>query len=330
MTSKLDLHDARLSRRRALELISATAGASVLPMFSVEAAPLAYTLKPIKVVDGVWQIKGVYEPVTTANGGAIANSTILDSSEGAIIIDTGPSKRFGLQLAALAKELTGKGIARAYLTHIHPDHAFGCQAFEADQIAGTEGTVAGLKTMGESFANAMYALAGDWMRGTEVVLPGHVVTAPFEDIGNRRLRLLRMKGHTASDLVVFDEKTGIVVSGDIVFLDRAPTTPQATIPDWKVSLANLGGIPFSTMIPGHGPAEESVRGIEMTRRWITEIEQIISGAYERGLDMTEAMALPLPAWTEPIAMARYEYARTVQHLYPKIEAARLPLAGGKI
>ena len=124
--------------------------------------------------------------------------------------------------------------------------------------------------------------------------------------------------------------TGIIMAGDLVFLDRAPTTPQATISDWKVSLANLGGIPFSMLIPGHGPAEESVRGIDQTRRWISEIDQIISAAFERGLDMTEAMALPLPAWTASVALARYEFVRSVQHLYPKLEAKKLPLAGGKI
>ena len=84
------------------------------------------------------------------------------------------------------------------------------------------------------------------------------------------------------------------------------------------------------MVPGHGPAEESVRGIEQTRRWITDVEQLVTGAFERGLDMTEAIALALPAWTDGVALARYEYTRTVMHLYPKLEAARLPLAGGKI
>ncbi len=231
-----------LTRRRALALLSAAAGSPVLPMFNAAASPLAYTLTPRKVVDGVWMVSGVPEAVSYQNGGAIANVTILDSSEGAIIVDTGPSKRFGLQLAALAKELTGKSIARVYLTHIHPDHVFGCQAFSEEQVAGTESTIKGLRDMGEGFASAMYALAGDWMRGTEVVLPRHVLSTPVEDVGNRRLRLLRMKGHTASDLAIFDETTGIIIAGDLVFLDRAPTTPHATIPDWKVSLANLGGI----------------------------------------------------------------------------------------
>ena len=318
-----------ITRRRALAALGAAAGAPILPMFDAHAAPLTYALKPTKLTDGVWMVSGVPEAVNLKNGGAIANVTILSTSEGAIIVDTGPSRRYGVELAALAQELTGKPVARVYLTHIHPDHVFGCQAFGADHIAATEGVVKGLTELGEGFASAMYTVAGDWMRGTEVVLPKHIITSAVEDVGDRRVRLLRMKGHTPSDLAIFDEQTGILIAGDLVFLGRAPTTPHATIPDWKVALANLGSIPFSLMVPGHGPAEESVRGIDQTRRWITEIEQIVSGAFERGLDMTEAIALPLPAWTADIALARYEYERTVMHLYPKLEAARLPQAGGK-
>jgi len=221
MTARVPL---AIHRRHALALLGAAAGAPILPMFCAEAAPLAYTLVPRRLTDGVWMVAGVPEAVNMHNGGAIANVTIFDSSAGAIIVDTGPSRRFGMQLAALAKELTGKPIARVYLTHLHPDHVFGCQAFGPEQLAGTEGTIKGLRDYGEGFASAMYGLAGDWMRGTEVVLPLHILTQAVEDIGDRRLRLLRMKGHTPSDLAIFDETTGIIVAGDLVFLDRAPTT----------------------------------------------------------------------------------------------------------
>ena len=40
--------------------------------------------------------------------------------------------------------------------------------------------------------------------------------------------------------------------------------------------------------------------------------------------MTDAIALPLPAWTEKIALARYEYERSVMHIYPMLESGRWP------
>lgn len=319
-----------LTRRATLAALAGTAAAPYLAAFDAHAAPLAYTLKPVRLEDGVWTVPGAQEAISLANGGAIANVAILDSSAGAIIIDTGPSRRYGEALSALARELTGKDVARVYLTHFHPDHVFGNQAFKAETILSTRGVIDGLKQMGGAFSDAMYHIAGDWMRGTEVVLPGKALEQPFEEVGDRRLRFLPLRGHTGSDLAIFDEASGLLFSGDLVFLDRAPTTPHADIERWRISLATLGGIPHAMLVPGHGPAEpNSDRGIRQTRDWLEAIEAQIRDAFEKGLDVTEAIALPLPAWTAKIALARYEYERTVMHLYPQLEAARLPRVDGK-
>ena len=319
-----------LSRRDTLKFLPAVfASASIVSAMQAAAAPLTYSLKPEKLTDGIWVLRGAQEAISIENGGAIANVSIIDTSAGAVIVDTGPSHRFGEALALLAKDLTGKPVARVYNTHFHPDHVMGNQAFDAEKIAAPQGVVDGLKILGNAFADNMYRTAGDWMRGTEVVLPGTILNSEPEDFGDRRIRPLAMRGHTGSDLVLFDETSGFMFTGDLVFLDRAPTTPHADIERWRQTLANLGAIPFERLIPGHGPAEESVRGIEQTRAWLEAIEQIIRDAFEKGLDITEAIALPLPAWTEKIALARYEFERTVMHLYPKLEAARWPRVDSK-
>jgi quinoprotein relay system zinc metallohydrolase 1 len=313
-----------LTRRQAMAAASGAALAPFLPAFGLEAAPLTYTLKPQLLVDGVWLIAGAQEAITRDNGGAIANIAVLDSKAGAIIIDTGPSLRFGETLAKLARELTGKDIARVYITHFHPDHMFGNQAFKAESIASSQGVIDGIKAMGNAFADSMYFAAGDWMRGTEPATPGTVLAGEPEDFGNRRLRPLLMRGHTDSDVVIFDEASGILFAGDLVFLDRAPTTPHADIERWRITLANLGAIPHGLLVPGHGPAERGDRGTEQTRRWLEWLDRQIKDAFDKGLDIAEATALPLPAWTETIALAHYEYERSVMHLYPKLEAARWP------
>jgi hypothetical protein len=46
--------------------------------------------------------------------------------------------------------------------------------------------------------------------------------------------------------------------------------------------------------------------------------------------MLEAAAAPLPAPLEKLALARYEFERSVMHLYPKLEADLLPAAGKKL
>ena len=319
----------RLDRRHLLALSASAAVQPLLPMFVAGAGPLSYNLKPVAIVPGVWIIPGRPEVITLENGGAIANITILDSPAGAIIVDTGPSRRFGDELAKVARDLTGKDIARVYITHFHPDHMFGSQGFAAKSIAAPQGVIDGIKTAGNAFSDAMYYIARDWMRGTDVVVPETPVTTGTEDIGGRRLQLFALAGHTPSDLAIFDEKTGILITGDLVFLDRAPTTPHANLAVWRETLGQLGQIPFSKLIPGHGPVEPGKRGIEQTRSWLDGIEETITRSFEKGLDMNEASKEPLPDSLSKLTLARYEFERSVLHLYPKLEAARLPAVGKK-
>lgn len=314
-----------MSRRQALTVLAALAPLpAIVSAFDAHAAPLAYDLKPERVADGVWVIRGAQQAIDRSNGGAIANITIFDTSDGAVVVDTGPSKRYGLVLEALARELTGKPVVRAYLTHFHPDHVFGNQAFASTTLAAPRGVVDGLAELGEAFASAMYHAAGDWMRGTAVAAPGTVIADGVEQIGARRFERLTLAGHTACDLVVLDHASGVLVAGDLAFLDRAPTTPHADLPKWRASLDRLTGMPHKVLVPGHGPFEPGLRGIRQTRDWLDAIEDAIRSAFDRGLSMNEAMFEPLPDWTSGIALARYEFERSVMHFYPRLEAGEWP------
>lgn len=305
-------------------LAATTALPALIPVFSLEAGPLTYNLKPARITDGVWLISGAQEAIDRANGGAIANVTIFDTRDGAVIVDTGPSKRYGVELRAVAEQITGKAVARVYLTHFHPDHVFGNQAFRSEEIGTLQGVIDGLEALGEDFASAMYHAVGDWMRGTELVLPRRAVSEGVEDIGGRRFRLIPLSGHTGADLVILEETSGVLVGGDLAFLDRAPTTPHAELAHWRKSLETLAAIGQKMLVPGHGPVEPGRRALEQTRNWIDGMEAQIRDAFERGLSMTEAMAEPLGTYAGNIVLARYEFERSVMHFYPKLESGTWP------
>ncbi|MFG5118832.1 quinoprotein relay system zinc metallohydrolase 1 [Methylorubrum sp. POS3] len=312
-----------LTRRAGLALGLCAAASPWLPGFA-SAAPLAYTLAPIEIAPRVWTIYGAAEPITRANGGAIANITILDTGDGAVLIDAGPSHRYGTALKALAERLTGKPVVRVYLTHLHADHVLGATAFEAGTVSGGPALRGDLKRAGTDLTNGMYRVAGDWMRGTGVPEPGRVAEGGVETIGERRFRILPLAGHTREDLCLFEERSGLLFPGDLVFLDRAATTPDADPERWRGALTTLAEIDHSLLIPGHGPVEAGRRGIDQTRRWLDTVEARIGEGFARGLDVTELMEAPLPDWTDGLAVARYEFARSVMHLLPGLERRDLP------
>lgn len=294
------------------------------------AQPLAYRLLPEQVAHGAWVIRGADTFIARDNGGAVANIALFATEEGAVLVDAGPSLRYGEVLAKLARELTGKPVARVYLTHLHPDHTYGDAAFEPGIIAATPALAAELKREGLGFSDGMYRILGDWMRGTELHMPGHAITAERETLGGRAFRLLALSGHSASDLAVLDERTGTLVAGDLVFYDRAPTTPHADFPKWRAALDTLKGLGHRRVIPGHGPIDSTPgAAIDQTRDWLDWLEGALTAAVRDGLDMVDAGLLPIPDRFARMRVARYELQRSVAHLYPAIEAREWPRVDGR-
>ena len=308
----------RMNRRHAL--------ASLIGFWPMAraAAENSYVIKPIAVGEGLWMIHGAEEPMLFANGGAIANIAIIATPVGAVLVDAGPSVRYGRALKAAAEALTRQPVVRVYVTHLHPDHGMGIAAFDPAIVAALPGTIADMKRDGSGFSDALYRLLGDWMRGTDVVLPRIGIDNAIEEFGGRRLRLLALSGHSSADLALLDERTGTLIAGDLLFLDRAPSTPTADLARWRESLSVLAALPPKAAIPGHGPFDPTgSRAIGQTRDWIDWLDETLRRAAESGLDMVEAGDLPIPPHFAAMAAARYEFQRSVSHFYPALEM-RLP------
>jgi quinoprotein relay system zinc metallohydrolase 1 len=313
-----------LDRRSLLQGLGAGAGALAWP-WPAAAGPLAYALVPTQVAPGTWTVFGAREDFSRTNGGAIVNCSIVDTADGAVVIDTGSSARYGQALKTLAEQLTGKPVARVYVTHSHPDHILGNQAFAAESVASLPAVNEGIARDGDAFATNLYGLLGDWMRGTGASVPGVALSGASETIGGHDFVFVPLAGHTAADLAILDRHTGVLFAGDIVFLDRALTTPQARPKEWFASLDTLGQVSAALVVPGHGPAEPGRRAMDQTRDYLSWLLDSLTRAVDDGLDEMEAMALPIPERFSGVALARYELGRSVVHFYPRLEAERLPL-----
>ncbi|WP_311270615.1 quinoprotein relay system zinc metallohydrolase 1 [Sphingobium sp. WCS2017Hpa-17] len=306
-----------LSRRSVL------GGMAVLAAVPAQAAD--YAIVPEPIGEGVWLVRGADEPIEAGNGGAIANIAIIATPAGTVLWECGPSIRYARALRQAAEQLTGKPVVRVYISHLHPDHGMGLAAFDPAIVAALPGTIDALRAEGQGYADGMYRLLGDWMRGTDLVLPGKVIAPEEEDFGGRRLRLLGLSGHSGADLALLDPQTGLLLGGDLIFHDRAPSTPTADLGKWRTSLDQLKALPHKGVVPGHGSFDPGgTVAIDQTHDWIDWLEATLTQAVQGGLDMVEAGELPIPERFTRMAAARYELQRSVSHLYPGLEAKLMP------
>jgi len=288
------------------------------------AGPLEYNLKADLIAPGTYVVIGPTEYFSHENGGNIVNTAFVDTDDGVVVIDTGPSLRYGNELRRLIKKTINKDIVRVYITHHHPDHFLGNQAFDQDHIASLPKVISNIKAEGEAFVENMYRLEGDWMRGTQVVLP-KVALKSSEIIGGHAFEVLPLGGHTSADMAILDAKTGVLFAGDLAFLDRAPTTPHADLARWHKSLGALEKIKHDVLVPGHGPAEGGGRAIAQTRDYLKWLETMMRSSIDQGLNMTDIMATPIPERFSSISVLPGEMQRSVAHLYRAMEEDLLPL-----
>jgi uncharacterized sulfatase len=304
-------------------LFSALISAAIL--FSAAArAEFDYQLKAQQVADGVFVVEGATEHFAYENGGNIVNSGFIVSDAGVLVIDTGPSRIYGEQFRALIERTTDKPIARVVNTHHHPDHFFGNQAFADLPIAALPQTLAAMRAEAGAFADNLYRLVGPAMIGTEVVEPQETLAAGKFQLGEREIELIALAGHSVADLALLDRKSGVLFASDLVFHQRAPTTPHATPTDWLASLDALAKLDFKQLVPGHGPVTDAA-AIAETRDYLQWLTAEIEAAAARGDDMAEVMYAPLPERFAKLGAMPGEFRRSVAHLFPAREAAHLPL-----
>ena len=311
-----------LTRRQAAGLI----GAVTLAPHAFARARQAYDLKPIPVADGIWMIEGSTGHFSRDNGGAIVNVILLSGQTGLVLVDTGPSLRYGEALGAVARQLDLRGISAVVNTHHHPDHFFGNQAFVDKPIFALKETIVASFAEGDAFSDNMYRLLGDWMRGTEIVPASRMIEGGPVAIDGRRFHAFPLAGHTVADLALLDHDTGTLIAGDLVFFDRAPTTPSADLPLWRMALDAVERVAAAQVVPGHGPLDRSRRAVPQTRAYLMWLDTTLRAAAREGLDMVEIMGRPLPPEFAGMGAQPQEFRRSVAHLFPKLERQELPRA----
>ncbi|MGF1660089.1 MAG: quinoprotein relay system zinc metallohydrolase 1 [Rubrimonas sp.] len=312
------------SRRAVLAGATAAAAGAALGPRIAAAARDAYALRPVEVASGLWMIEGRREHFSRANGGDIVNLAFARTDAGAVVFDTGSTRRHGEALRAAVAETVPLGVAAVYVTHHHPDHFFGNQAFADRPIRALPAARAGMVAHGEAYSDNLYRMLGDWMRGTEPVPAAEAAApGPFE-IGGRRFEAFALAGHTEADLAILDVETGTLIAGDLAFLDRAPTTPHADLGLWGRSLDALDALGAGATIPGHGPFDRTGEALRQTRAYLDWLDGALTDAAESGLGMAETLSAPIPPRFAALGAQPEEFQRSVAHLFPDYELRALP------
>lgn len=313
-----------LSRR---SLLGAALAISALPLTPAMAQGRGYGLSPTEVANGVWMIEGRREVFTRENGGDIVNIAMIATGAGAVVIDTGSTAGMGAEIRAFADQKLG-GVAAVINTHHHPDHWFGNAVFADNPLLALPATSRTCAQYAQDYAEALYAILGTWISGTKTLPATRVIEAGPQDFAGRALRMIPLAGHTSADLAVLDQESGVLIAGDLVFLDRAPSLPDADFTTWLSALDTLQALGHGGVVPGHGPFHSAGEGIAQTRAYLQATRDRLALAASLGLTPVEAMAAgPAPEFAS-LGANPEEYMRSVVRRWSDQETEALPVVGG--
>jgi glyoxylase-like metal-dependent hydrolase (beta-lactamase superfamily II) len=181
----------------------------------------------------------------------------------------------GVMPLRAALPLTGKPVI-AVASHAHIDHIGGFHEFtdrrgHASEAAGFGGLPGGL-TFADEFRTWPGVATG--MDTTVWALrPAPLTSALAEgdtiDLGNRRLTVLHLPGHSPGGIGLLDQIDGLFLSGDAIYDDDIlDDLPGASLPDYVQTMQRLRQLDCRLIIGGHGPAMTRARMVAKAEDWL--------------------------------------------------------------
>ena len=129
----------------------------------------------------------------------VPNIGIILGDDSALVVDTGMGPANGAKVLEIAKGLAGSRPLTLTLTHFHPEHGYGAQAFKGvAKIMYNETQRDELKRKGEAFLG-MFRTFGPAvaaaLEGTKITEPDEVYSGSTStiDLGGRRSRTARSR-----------------------------------------------------------------------------------------------------------------------------------------
>jgi quinoprotein relay system zinc metallohydrolase 2 len=253
----------------------------------------------------------------------IANIGFVVGEKCVAVIDTGGSLTTGRALRAALRRRTQLPICYVINTHVHVDHVLGNAAFGNDK-PGFVGHAALREAIVRSrdFFLKQYASDLDQPPGADQIIgPDRLVQSELElDLGKRRLTLRAWpKAHTDCDLTVYDNKTGTLWTGDLLFIGRLPAL-DGSILGWLSVIDELSRTEVRRVVPGHGSiSRELESALVPERRYLQALVDGVRAEIASGKPIEDAIAHVAFAEKSHWILWETVHRRNVTRAYQELE-----------
>jgi glyoxylase-like metal-dependent hydrolase (beta-lactamase superfamily II) len=271
---------------------------------TVAPPPPVVRADPKEIAPGVYVIHDHRVPL-------VPNIGIILGTHSALVVDTGMGPVNGAAVLAAAKTLAHGRDLILTLTHFHPEHGFGAQAFKDEAtIVYNRAQATELAAKGPAYLGMFRGMSADVaaaLEGTELVSADQLYDgADHEiDLGGRTV-VLRTWGpaHTQADQIVWLPTERILFTGDLaeerifpIFPWFPPDDADIDAKGWLAALDAMVALAPEVVVPGHG----AVGGVSIVKEVAAYIRAVATAvnAGESPDEISERMLALHPDWDAP-------------------------------
>ena len=280
-----------------------------------------YNLVPQKLTSDVYCFFGKPENISKENGGNMVNTCFVQTKEGFVVIDSGPTFSYALQAYEQMQKIAKLPVKYVINTHDHDDHWLGNSFYKSKGalLIGPEtyeqNIQPGMATrMEKSVAKETYA-------GTKVVKLDTVVKDTYElTLGDMvfHIKQLVQQAHTKGDLVVYLPQEKVLFAGDLVFNNRVSSLRDGSIIGSLKALEVIDSLHPKVIVGGHGYRTDS-NATSVFKAYLTTMKKQIQDALDNDISIDEiSKKVKMPEY-EKMKLYDVLHRRNVFDAYRELE-----------
>lgn len=235
----------------------------------------------------------------------VPNVGIILGEHTALVVDTGLGPRSGAKVREIAERLAGDRRLLLTLTHFHPEHGYGAQAFRDVPIVYNRGQRDEFRQKAAGYLDTFRDLSDEVaheLEGVEFVDPQIVYEDNLElDLGGKVVQLRTWgAAHSRGDQVIFLPEERVLFAGDLVENGFFPIFPFFPPYDtdvdgdaWIQVLDELTALKPELVIPGHGE-RDGVGLIAINREYLMTLKAETGHLASKGEDTEAIIATMIP------------------------------------
>jgi quinoprotein relay system zinc metallohydrolase 2 len=276
-----------------------------------------------EIADGNFVHTGVHVSIEDKNHDDIANIGFIIGNKCIAVIDTGGSIYIGKQLLGSIHSITNKPICYVINTHVHFDHILGNKVFDSNktEFVGHYQLAEAIERNRSFFLENFNKDLGVNPKLSSIVAPDILVDKSINlDLGGRILTLIPFPvSHSHNDLIVIDNKTKTLWSGDLIFRQRIPSLTGSLL-GWLKTIDDLLLLDIVKVIPGHGSIATSIKqAVIQQQEYLQRLLDETRLAIAKGQFINDAMETIDKDNKSNFLLHEYQHASNVSKAFTELE-----------